>query len=121
MLEQQGRDAVVATLAPGHLAWDEEAINAGAAGSRGIAREDESAYYEAYARAARQQAEAIRDEDDADAITDDQIRVLQQEAGQAGDAVQVEVCAQALDGDERARRVCATVIREASLASAAVS
>jgi hypothetical protein len=59
VLEEQGRDVVIATLAPGHVAWDEGAINAGAAKLVGIPDEHHEAYYAAYARAARARAEEI--------------------------------------------------------------
>lgn len=59
VLEEQGRDVVIATLKPGHVAWDEGAINAGAAKLSGIPDEHHEAYYEAYAKAARARAEEI--------------------------------------------------------------
>ena len=46
-------------------------------------------------------------------ITDDQIEALRQEAGQTGDAAQVAICEQALDGDATARAECARVIADA--------
>ncbi len=52
----------------------------------------------------------------AQAATDEQIRALRAEAGQAGDAAQVALCDHALAGDDAARVACANVIREASAA-----
>ena len=46
-------------------------------------------------------------------ITDDQIDALRTEAGQVGDAAQVAICEQALDGDAAARAECARVIADA--------
>lgn len=48
-------------------------------------------------------------------ITDQQIRMLSQEAGQAGDMKQVAICNRALAGSARARRECARVIRAARI------
>lgn len=59
VLEEQGLDVVVATLKPGHVGWDEGAINAGAAQLSGVPSEHEEAYYEAYAAAARARAEEL--------------------------------------------------------------
>lgn len=61
VLELQGRDVVIATLRPGHLSWDEDAINAGAHTFAGVPEEYRAAYYEEYARAARERAGEIRD------------------------------------------------------------
>jgi hypothetical protein len=62
VLNEQGRDVVLATLKPGHLSWNEGAINAGAHRIAGVPDEHRAAYYEAYERAAREKAEEIRDE-----------------------------------------------------------
>lgn len=43
-------------------------------------------------------------------ITDRQIEKLQQEAATAGDAKQVAICERALNGSQRARKLCAAVI-----------
>lgn len=59
VLAEQGLDAVRATLARGHLGWDEGAINAGAHKFAGVPEEHRGAYYEAYASAARQHAEEL--------------------------------------------------------------
>lgn len=59
VLAEQGLDAVKATLAPGHLGWDEAAINAAAHTFDGVPEEHREAYYEAYASAARQHAEEL--------------------------------------------------------------
>lgn len=59
VLEEQGPDVVAATLQPGHVGWDEGAINAGAARLSGVPTEHEEAYYEAYAAAARTRAEEV--------------------------------------------------------------
>jgi len=56
VLAEQGIEAVRATLAPGHLGWDEGAINAGVAQIRGVPEEHRTAYYEEYARTARARA-----------------------------------------------------------------
>lgn len=60
VLAEQGLDVVRATLSPGHVDWDEGAINAGAAEIDGV-RADElrQAYYEAYRVAARKRAEEL--------------------------------------------------------------
>lgn len=50
-------------------------------------------------------------------VTDDQIRALRQEAGQAGDTAQVALCTRALEGSRWARGRCATAIRAAQGAS----
>ena len=63
VLAEQGIDAVKATLAPGHLGWDEAAINAAAHKADGVPEEHKAAYYEAYAGAARQHAEELCDPD----------------------------------------------------------
>jgi hypothetical protein len=62
VLREQGADAVIATLAAGCLGWDEAAINAGAHKIAGIADDMKDVYYRAYAKAARERAEEIRDE-----------------------------------------------------------
>lgn len=62
VLDEQGVDTMIATLAPGHTAWDEGAINAGAAGSRRIPEHLHEVYYRAYAEAARKRAQEIADE-----------------------------------------------------------
>lgn len=60
VLAEQGRDVVIATLASGHVGWDEGAINAGAHKFRPDGRnwtdEQRAAYYEAYAVAGRSRA-----------------------------------------------------------------
>lgn len=61
VLAEQGIDAVIATLEPGHEAWDEGAINACAAEEMGIPKHLQDLYYGAYARAARARAEELRD------------------------------------------------------------
>ena len=58
VLVEQGIGIVRATLSPGHLGWDEGAINAGAAQFAGVPDELRADYYEAYRVAAR--ALAIR-------------------------------------------------------------
>lgn len=62
VLREQGRDVVVATLKPGHLGWDEGAINAGAHKLSGIPDEMRDVYYRGYEYGARQRAEQVRDE-----------------------------------------------------------
>lgn len=47
-------------------------------------------------------------------ITDDQIEDLRIEAGFAGDEEMIKICRRALNGSQRARRVCARVIRFAA-------
>lgn len=47
------------------------------------------------------------------AITDEQIERLEQEAGNAGDLEQAQLCRRALDGDTAARAECERVIRDA--------
>lgn len=56
VLAEQGIEAVRATLAPGHLDWDEGAINAGAAQFVGVPEALRADYYEAYRIAARELA-----------------------------------------------------------------
>lgn len=43
-------------------------------------------------------------------VTDEQIRALRTEAAAAGDAVQVDLCTAALDGDDAARAACGRAI-----------
>lgn len=62
VLREQGRDVVIATLTPGHLGWDEGAINAAAHRADGVEDDFQDLYYKAYATAARKRAEEIRDE-----------------------------------------------------------
>lgn len=52
VLEEQGIDVVRATLAPGHVGWDEGAINAGAAAIVGVPDDLHADYYAAYRDAA---------------------------------------------------------------------
>lgn len=52
------------------------------------------------------------DEDDDSDVSDDDIRQLQVEAGFAGDTEQVDLCEQALEGDNVARVECVRVIRD---------
>ena len=59
VLAEQGIDVIRATLAPGHLGWDEAAINAAAHTFDGVPEEHRAAYYEAYASAARQHADEL--------------------------------------------------------------
>lgn len=47
-------------------------------------------------------------------ITTEQVRVLRDEAGQAGDTEQAAICTAALDGDEAARAECERVIADAA-------
>lgn len=61
VLAEQGREVVIATLAPGHLAWDEGAINAHAHKTDEVPENLKNIYYRAYAIAARARAEEIRD------------------------------------------------------------
>ena len=49
----------------------------------------------------------------ADALTDDQIQALRDEAAEAGDLEQVAICDRALDLDTEARAECARVIDDA--------
>lgn len=49
--------------------------------------------------------------------TDEQIRTLSTEAGEAGDLEQVALCDNALAGDDEARAECAKAIRAASAAA----
>lgn len=65
VLREQGREVVIATLAPGHLGWDEAAINAAAHRVDGVPDSLKDVYYRAYARAARERAVEIRDEQEA--------------------------------------------------------
>lgn len=67
VLDEQGIDVVIATLAPGHVAWDEAAINAGVAEQQNVPREHRELYYSNYARAARERAEELRNEHDEEA------------------------------------------------------
>ena len=50
-------------------------------------------------------------------ITDEQIRALSDEAGQAGDLEQVAICERALNGDGAARAECGRVIADAAAQS----
>lgn len=52
-------------------------------------------------------------EEPAATITDEQIERLEQEAGNAGDLEQAQLCRRALDGDDAARDECERVIRDA--------
>lgn len=56
VLDEQGIDVIRATLKPGHVAWDEGAINAGAAALSGVPEKLHAAYYAAYRVAAHQLA-----------------------------------------------------------------
>ena len=49
----------------------------------------------------------------AETITDDQIQQLSDEAAQAGDGAQVDICERALGGDDEARASCAEAINDA--------
>lgn len=62
VLREQGAEVVIGTLSPGHLEWDEGAINGGAAEYAGVPRRHERAYYLAYSKAARARAEEIERE-----------------------------------------------------------
>lgn len=46
-------------------------------------------------------------------VTNEQIEALEIEAGEAGDAAQVELCRAALDGNEVARAKCERAIADA--------
>ena len=46
-------------------------------------------------------------------ITDEEIELLRDHAGEAGDLEQVELCDRALDGDQRARGKCVDAILDA--------
>ena len=59
---EQGDDVVIATLARGHVGWDEGAVNASAHRLAGVPEEHRDAYYEGYEAAARKAAERVRDE-----------------------------------------------------------
>jgi len=59
MLREQGLGAVLGTLRDGHVAWDEGAINAGAAEIEGIPSRLEQAYYRAYAAAAAAEVDRL--------------------------------------------------------------
>ena len=65
VLREQGVDVVIATLAPSHLDWDESAINAGAHRFHCVPERFRDAYYRAYAAAAREYAEELRAEAEA--------------------------------------------------------
>lgn len=65
VLREQGRDAVIATLVPGHLGWDEAAINAQAHRVDKIPEGLKDVYYAGYAMGARDRAVEIRDEQEA--------------------------------------------------------
>lgn len=54
-----GRDDVAATLAPGHVGWDEPARNAGVARRGGIPQVLAGIYWRAYARIGREIAAAL--------------------------------------------------------------
>jgi hypothetical protein len=62
VLKEQGIEAVRATMRPGHVGWDEGAINAGAHRTAGVPEELSEAYYTAYAKAARARAEELAGE-----------------------------------------------------------
>jgi hypothetical protein len=62
VLREQGREVVIAAIAPGHLGWDDAAINAAAHRVDGVPDSLKDVYYRAYARAARERAVQIRDE-----------------------------------------------------------
>jgi hypothetical protein len=53
----------------------------------------------------------------ADAITSEQIRQLQIEAGFAGDDETIRLCSLAIEGDKSARAECEAMINEARLLS----
>lgn len=53
------------------------------------------------------------DLDDSPSISDDDIRALSDEAGEHGDLAQVEICARALAGSARDRKICERVITDA--------
>lgn len=59
VLAEQGRDSVIATLAPGSVSWDEGAINAGVARIVGVPERLERVYYRAYDEGARARAQEI--------------------------------------------------------------
>lgn len=59
VLNEQGRDVVIATLRPGHVEWDEGAVNAGVAQIVGVPDALHEDYYRAYAAAARGRANEI--------------------------------------------------------------
>ena len=63
VLAEQGLDVIKATLAPGHVSWDEGAINAGAAALAGVPEKFHRAYYEAYRDAARALAVELTERD----------------------------------------------------------
>lgn len=63
VLNEQGRDVVLATLRPGHLAWDEGARNNDCHKFSNVPEQHREAYYRAYEQAARAKAEEIRDEE----------------------------------------------------------
>ena len=50
---------------------------------------------------------------DVEQITDGQVEALRDEAGAAGDKLQVQLCGRTLDGDATARRMCWQAIEEA--------
>ncbi|HEU4727710.1 MAG TPA: hypothetical protein VFT22_07470 [Kofleriaceae bacterium] len=49
----------------------------------------------------------------ADTVTDQQLRKLRDNAGEAGDLEQVALCNAALDGDAKSRQACADAINNA--------
>lgn len=61
VLAEQGRDVVIATLAPGHVGWDEGAISAHTHKADKIPESLRDVYYRAYAMGARDRAVEIRD------------------------------------------------------------
>ena len=58
-VSEDGIEALAATLAPGHLGWDEPAAAAGAARTQGVPDGLHVAYYEAYEAAARELATTL--------------------------------------------------------------
>lgn len=62
VFDEQGLDVIRQTLAPGHVAWDEAAINAGAAEVNKVPAELHDAYYAAYTRAGAKRAQELADE-----------------------------------------------------------
>lgn len=57
-------------------------------------------------------ATAVVSELTVDTVTDAMIRSLRDAAGQAGDMDQVQMCEEALAGDDRARRGCVLALRD---------
>lgn len=60
VLREQGAATVIATLRPGHLGWDEGAINNAAHRFRGVPEKLAKTYYRAYEKAAVSRAKQIR-------------------------------------------------------------